>query len=379
MNYLAIGYGLCIMEDMAENSEYNIYHTTKEAWEAMLLAIGKATHSIYWEMYILVDDDAGNRFFELLKSKSQAGIKVKIIIDYWGSFWLSGKKIDELKKSGIDIRVFQPQKNPFSGFKNWIMRRTHRKILIVDEKVGFVGGVNVDKNMENWDDLVVELYGKPVRSLLRSFARTYVIAGGEKSEVRHLLAYRYRVRHDTFDIVYDDIDRKQSKIKNKYLDAIYKARERVILFSPYYFPDKQFLHALWVARKRDVKIDLLIPFRTDVRIATYAAYAWFSVMSKLGVRVHLTKNMMHGKGVVVDDDFAFVGTSNLEHSSFDYNQEVNVTLKDKKVVARVKHILEKWIADADELDHERWNKRGWLTRCKERIARWLYAYWFDVK
>lgn len=362
-----------------DQANYNIYHTTKEAWEAMLLAIGEAKHSIYWEMYILVDDDAGKRFFDLLKSRSEAGVKVKIIIDYWGSFWLSGKKIDELKRSGIDIRVFQPQKNPFSGFKNWIMRRTHRKILIVDEKVGFVGGVNVDKQMENWDDLVVELYGKPVRSLLRSFARTYVIAGGEKSEVRHLLAYRYRVRHDTFDIVYDDIDRKKSKIKNTYLNAIYKARERVILFSPYYFPDKQFLHALWVARKRNVKIDLLIPFRTDVRIATYAAYAWFSVMSKLGVRVHLTKKMMHGKGVVVDDDFAFVGTSNLEHSSFDYNQEVNVTLKDKKVVARVKRILEKWIADADELDHERWNKRGRLARFKEKVARWLYSYWFDVK
>ncbi len=359
--------------------EYNIYHTTKEAWEAMLLAIGRATHSIYWEMYILVDDDAGKRFFELLKSKSEAGIKVKIIIDYWGSFWLSGKKIDELKKSGIDIRVFQPQKNPFSGFKNWLMRRTHRKILIIDEKIGFVGGVNVDKNMENWDDLVVELYGKPVRSLLRSFARTYLIAGGSKHEVRHLLAYRYRVRRDVFDIVYDDIDRTQSKIKNRYLDAIYKARERIILFSPYYFPDRHFLHALWVARKRKVKIDLLIPFRTDVRIATYAAYAWFSVMSKLGVHVHLTRNMMHGKGVVIDDDLAFIGTSNLEHSSFDYNQEVNVALKDKKAVARIKFILEKWIHDADELDHEKWNQRGWSARLKEKIARKLYTYWFDVK
>ena len=358
---------------------YNIYHTTKEAWEAMLLAIGKAKHSIYWEMYILVDDDAGKRFFDLLKTKAAEGVRVKIIIDYWGSFWLSGKKIDELKQTGIDIRVFQPQKNPFFGFKNWLMRRTHRKILIVDEWVGFVGGVNVDKNMENWDDLVVELYGKPVRSLLRSFARTYVIAGGKKDEVRHLLAYRYRVRHDTFDIVYDDIDRKQSKIKNKYLEAIYAARERIILFSPYYFPDRKFLHALWVARRRKVKIDLLIPFRTDVRIATYAAYAWFSVLSKLGVKIHLTRNMMHGKGVVVDDNLAFVGTSNLEHSSFDYNQEVNVTLKDKKVVARVKRVLEHWIDKADEFDHERWSRRGWSTKIKEKVARKLYAYWFDVK
>lgn len=358
---------------------YNIYHKTKEAWEAMLLSIASAKHSIYWEMYILLDDDAGNRFFDLLKQKAAEGVKIKIIIDYWGSFWLSSKKIDELRLVGIDIRVFQPQKNPFSGFKNWLMRRTHRKILIVDQKVGYVGGVNIDKNMENWDDLVVELHGKAVRSLLRAFARTYIIAGGEKDQVRHLLAYRYRVKRATFDIVYDDIDRKQSKIKNKYLDAIYKARERIILFSPYYFPDKHFLHALWIARKKKVKIDLLIPFRTDVRIATYAAYAWFSVLSKLGVNIHLTRNMMHGKGVLIDDDMAFVGTSNLEHSSFDYNQEVNLTLRDKKTVARIKHVLEKWIGDADELDHERWSRRGWWRKCKETIARKLYTIWFGVK
>ncbi len=364
---------------MNNEAEYNIYHTTKEAWEAMLVAIAEAKRSIYWEMYILVDDDAGNRFFDLLTSKAKEGLEIKIILDYWGSFWLSNKKINELKATGIDIRIFQPRKNPFAGFKDWFMRRTHRKILIVDDRIGFVGGVNVDKNMENWDDLVVELRGKPVRSLLRSFARTYIICGGDKKTVYHLFKYRYRVHHDTFDIVYDDIDRTESRIKNKYLESIYKARERIILFSPYYFPDKHFLQALWTARKRKVRIDLLIPFRTDVRFATYAAYAWFSVMSKLGVKVHLTKNMMHGKGMVVDDDLAFVGTSNLEHSSFDYNQEVNVALKDKKVVARVKHILEKWILDADTLDQKRWDRRGWFSKFKEIVARKLYAFWFDVK
>ena len=358
---------------------YNIYHTTKEAWEAMLLAIGQATHSIYWEIYILLDDEVGSRFFDILKAKSVAGIDVKIILDYWGSFGISHKKIDELKAAGIDIRFFHRKKNPLAGFKDWFMRRTHRKILIVDERVGFVGGANVGIYMEHWDDLVVELQGKPVRSLLRSFAKFYISCGGEREKVRHLFKYKYRVHHDTFDFVYDDIDRKKSNIKQKYLEAIYKARERVILFSPYYFPDSQFLKALWHARKRGVRIDLLIPFRSDVRFATYAAYAWFSLMTTFGIRIHLSKKMMHGKGVVVDDDLAFVGTSNLEHMSFKFNQEVNVSVTDKGAVARVKHILERWIEDANELDETKWNKRGWWIRLKEKIARKLYAFWFEVK
>ncbi len=364
---------------MAENPTYNIYHTTKEAWEAMLLAMQSATRSIYWEMYILVDDDAGKRFFEVLMEKAQQGVDVRIILDYWGSFWFSSKKIDELRKCGIDIRIFRPQRHPILHFREWVTRRTHRKILVVDEQIGFVGGVNVAKDMETWDDLVVEISGKAVRSLSRSFAKTYIMCGGDWQSVRHLLSYRYRVRKDVFDVVFDDIDRTSSRIRNKYLEAIYKARERVILFSPYYFPDKQFLHALWTARKRKVKVDLLIPFRTDVRLATYAAYAWFSVMKKLGVNIHLTKKMMHGKGVVVDDEFAFVGTSNLEHSSFKYNQEVNVQLRDKKTVARIKRVLEKWIGEADTLDHDRWGRRGWWARLKETIARKLYAFWFGVK
>ncbi len=364
---------------MAENSEYSIYHTTREAWEAMLLSIAEAKHSVYWEMYILVDDDAGNRFFDVLVKKAKEGVRIKIIIDYWGSFWLSNKKIQELRAVGIDIRMFHPGKNPLFGFKDWLMRRTHRKILIIDEKIGFVGGVNVHKSFEQWDDLVVKLQGKPVRSLLRSFAKFYIRCGGNKDEVRHMFKFRYRVRRDTFDFVYDDIDRTKSKIKRRYLDAIYKARERVILFSPYYFPDRHFLAALWAARNRNVRVDLLIPFRTDVRLATYAAYAWFSLMTKRGVKVHLTKKMMHGKGVVVDDDLAFVGTSNLEHSSFDYNQEVNISMTDKKAVAEVKGVVEKWIEDADELDREVWGKRGKWARFKEKVAQKLYAYWFDVK
>lgn len=358
---------------------YNIYQTTREAWEAMLVSMQKARHSIYWEMYILVDDDAGNRFFDALIAKAREGVDVKIVIDYWGSFWLSNKKIAELKTHGIDIRSFHQSHNPFAGFKNWFMRRTHRKILIIDEKKGFVGGVNVHKDMETWDDIVIELSGKPVRSLLRSFAKMYILCGGDRAKMHHILKYRYRVRRDVFDMVYDDIDRKQSRIKNKYLEAIYKARERVILFSPYYFPDRQFIHALWTARKRKVRIDLLIPFRTDVRLATYAAYAWFSVMSKLGVNIHLTKKMMHGKGVIVDDSLAFFGTSNLEHSSFKYNQEVNIGSKDKKVVARLKNVLEKWITEADTLDPVAWNKRGWFAKVKETVARVLYEFWFDVK
>jgi len=364
---------------MKQASNYNIYDTTHEAWKAMYESIERAQKTVYWEVYILVDDEEGNKFFDLLIQKSRNGVDVKLVVDYWGSFWLSRKKISELKNAGIDIQIFEGAKRSFRFIHRGLTKRTHRKILVVDENIGFIGGVNIQKNMKDWDDIHVMVRGKIVRSLLRSFARSYLMCGGERKKIRHLLKYRYRVEHNQIDFVYDDADEYRSKARKKYVEALMKARERVILFSPYYFPDKKLLQAMWKARKRGVRIDLLIPFRTDVRIATYAAYAWFSLMHGKGIKIHLLKKMMHGKGVVVDDDWAMVGSSNLEHSSFYHNREANIRLRDRKAVKKLKRILERWINESKLFDEIRWKRRGRFHKFKEKVATKLYKFWFNIK
>ncbi len=364
---------------MTTKSSYNIYDTTSEAWKGMYREIQNAKKSIYWEMYILVDEGTGIDFFELLKKKVQEGVVVKLIVDYWGSFALSNKKIEELKKAGIDIRFFSQSRNIFRGFRQWLTRRTHRKILVIDEHVGFIGGVNISKYSKDWTDIHVMLKGKVVHSLLRSFAKTYMLCGGKRKEVKYLLKYKYRVEHNDIDFIYDHSGRKHSRGRKKYIEAFRRARERVILFSPYYLPDKGLLKEMWLARKRGVKIDLLIPMRTDLKIAKYAAYAFFSLFYKRGIKIHLTNKMMHGKGVVVDDEWAMIGSSNIEPASFYHNQEANVKLSDRRVVKKLKRILDRWIDESKHFDGEDWKKRGRLHKFKEKIAMKLYEYWFKVK
>lgn len=356
--------------------KYQIYESSESAWNGMMEAIATAQCSIYWEVYIFVDDEVGNRFFTLLKEKVKQGVDVKLIFDSLGSFGISKKRIDSLRAAGIDIRLFHERKHRYRGFWKKMISRTHRKVLIVDEHIGFIGGVNIDKKMKDWLDIHVRIVGEPVRSLLRAFAKMYIICGGPKKAVKHLLKYKFRVSKEIQDIefIYDEASGK-SRARKKYAEALLKARERVILFSPYYFPDKHFLKALWKARKRGVRVDLLIPLRTDIRIATYAAYAWFALMKRYGVKVHLMKQMMHGKGVIVDDDWAMVGSSNIEHGSFYDNYEANVRLKDKGTVKKLKSILEGWIARADRLDDMGWEKRGCLHKAQEWIARKLYRVW----
>lgn len=357
-----------------QDSHYDVYSTSAAAWEAMYQAILGATISVYWEVYIFADDDMGKMFFSLLERKAREGVDVKMLIDGFGSFSVSNKRIQSLRKAGVDIQFFSHRHR---GVWRRLVSRTHRKVLIVDGDIGFIGGVNVKHDMANWLDLHVKIEGEAVRSLSRAFAKAYVMAGGKRKTVKHLLKYKFRINKEIQDVefIFDEAGVPKSSARRRYVEALTKARERVILFSPYYFPDKQFIYALWQARKRGVRVDLLIPFRTDIRIATYAAYGWFALMKKMGVNVHLSKDMMHGKGVIVDDDWAMVGSSNLEHGSFYDNYEANVRLRDKMIVKRIKGIVESWLDKASKLDELDWDKRSKWQRFKEWLSTKLYRVW----
>ena len=359
------------------DDKYKIYSTSQQAWDAMYAAVEKAQQSIYWELYIFVDDEEGDRFFDLLEVKARAKLDVKLIVDYLGSFGLSRRRAASLRQAGVDLHFFHERKHRYRGLWRKLVSRTHRKILVVDEYIGFIGGVNIDKRMKDWLDIHMSIKGDAVRSMLRAFAKMYIICGGEKKAVKHLLKYKFRVAKEISDIefIYDDSDSKRSKARKIYTEALLKARERVILFSPYYIPDATFLKALWRARKRGVRVDLLIPFRTDVRIATYAAYTFFSLMKRYGVKVHLMRRMMHGKGVVVDDDWAMIGSSNLEQGSFHDNYEANVRLRDRLTVKKLKSTLEAWIGKSVRLEDINWEDRGWWQKKKESIAARLYRLW----
>jgi len=360
-----------------EESKYKLYSKTKDAWHGMYQGLLGAQKSIYWELYIFLDDEIGVKFFDVLERKAKEGVDVKLIVDSMGSFWISRGRIKSLRNAGVDLVFFSERKKRYRGLWKKLWSRSHRKILVIDEETGFIGGVNIQKRMEEWPDIQVRIEGKAVHSLLRSFAKSYIISGGQKSNVRHLLKYKFRVADDIDDLqfVYDDADTKRSRVRKVYTEALVKARERVILFSPYYFPDKKFIRALWAARKRGVRVDLLIPFRSDIRIATHAAFAFFAVLHRLGVHIHLAHDMMHGKGVVVDDEWALVGSSNIDKTSFYDNYEANVKISDKVFVKKLKKIVLGWVDTAEHLDEHSFKKRGVIARAKDAIAFFLHRLW----
>ncbi len=343
----------------------------------MLGDILLAQKSIYWEVYIFLDDEIGKTFADALEAKAAAGVDVKLVIDALGSFGLPKKRIESMRKAGIDIQIFNERKR-FRGWWKLLLTRTHRKILIIDEKVGFIGGVNIEAVAKDWLDIHVRVEGKIVHSLLRSFAKMYVIAGGSRNVVRTLLRYRRRVNIDEelqTQFFEHRGNAEYSRLRERYSHALLHARERVILFSPYYFPDKKFLYALWKAKKRGVRVDLLLPMRTDIRLATYAAYALFAVLTKMGIHISMHPKMMHGKGVVVDDDFAIIGSGNLDQTSFYDNYEAGIMVRDKQFVHHLRETMDHWLSEATEVKSDAWEKRGIRQRFKEWVALKLYRLW----
>jgi len=358
-----------------QNSGYKIYSTSKQAWDAMYRAILNAKKSIFWELYIFLDDEVGKPFFDALEQKARSGADVKLVVDAIGSFWLSKKRAESLRLAGVDLLFFSERKKKYRGWWKRLISRTHRKILIIDEKIGFIGGVNVSEEMKDWLDIQVRVEGKIVHSLLRSFAKSYLICGGDKEKVKEYLKFKHRFDSDEANLVMDEPSTSKSVVRKKYTEALLKARERVVLFSPYYFPDRKFLYALWKAKKRGVRVDLLLPLRTDIRIVTYATYAWFKLLQKYGVNIHLTKDMMHGKGVIVDDKWAMIGSSNLDQVSFYDNYEANLEIKKRSVVQNLEDIVEEWVENAKHLTLLDLEKMSLFETIKTKIAFNLYKLW----
>ena len=357
-----------------EDFSYKFYNTTVSAWEAMRQEIAAAAKSVYWEVFTLLDDKAGRPFIDLLIAKAQAGLDVKLITDAIGSFSLSREAVTRLKNSGVKFFTFNRLRPDFSA-QNWwrrIWHRTHRKVLIIDEKLAFIGGVNVSQESMDWYDLHLKLTGKIVLPILAGFAENYIRAGGDKKEVERLL--RPKIPLD-LDAAREKINfifhsplgvAKRSPFKKFYSQALDTAKEQFSLLSPYYVPDKQFLSLVSRAKRRGVKVNILIPWKTDVRLMQYIAQMFYGISAKAGAAFHFLKKMNHGKAVSVDNTLGMVGSANLTPRSFYINHEAGVTFSREQMVEELNQILDEWKNDAVPLaDFGFGHKRGWYGRFKD--------------
>ena len=330
--------------------QWQFFTRTGDAWEAMRDALSQAQHSIYLESYIFLDDDVGRAFVDILVSKAQHGVDVRLILDGLGSFWFSVQSIQRLRAAGARVVSFQSL--AFRRFFKSLRRlnnRNHRKVLIVDKCVGFIGGVNVRKEYQDWLDLHLRLEGEEVlEPLIRSFGKTWIIGGGERRGIRHLLKgsvvqWRRRVQHlrYVFDHPYRRF-RENSQVRREYFAACKRAKKSITIATPYFLPDKKLLSAFTVAMQRGIQLRILVPAQIDVAILHEAMGRTIQRIHELGASVYLLPTMMHGKALIMDTTYGMIGSSNIDPRSFFSNHEANITFTKPEMVKDLVVILEHW-------------------------------------
>lgn len=308
-----------------------LHTTSTAAWTATLTAITKATKSVYIEMYIFSEDTtATHDFITALTDRARAGVQVVMILDAFGSIGLSNKTVTLLKTAGVEVRFF----------RHWI-HRTHRKTIIVDGTRALVGGVNITRHAQNWDDLQLEVSGPIVNRLLKVFARTYKLSGGTtKLLVRtQYLKRKHKVRMWILD---HTPLANQLTLKQYYTNKLAEAKARITFITPYFIPHQWLLDAMRDAVSRDITVELLVPEATESRIIDSINRHYTMKAVDVGVKLYITNGTNHAKAVLIDDKEGLIGSANIDSLSFDRNSELGIFFTDETTVQSLAKVIAQW-------------------------------------
>jgi cardiolipin synthase A/B len=312
--------------------KYRFYTTSNKAWDGMFKAISEATKSIYLEMYIFLDDtNITHNFLGLLKDKARQGVEVIIIADAFGSHELKTNSINELRESGVEFIFF-----------SHLLRRTHRKILILDNKTAFLGGVNIEEKTRYWRDLQIRLSGKIIMPIIKSFAYAYKMSGGQKISILQYNDHSFPKIIQSWLIDNWSNTQHSYYLSNYYRAKIIGAQKSIKIVTPYLLPPRWLLALLDSAVRRGVEVEIIMPHDTDYEALNKINYLNTCRLSALGVKCYFLPIMNHAKLMLVDDEEGVIGSQNFDILSFGPNMEVGIFFTQKDIINSLVHLLNKW-------------------------------------
>jgi cardiolipin synthase len=358
-------------------------------YDTMFAAIENAKDHINMETYIIEDDEIGRHFAELLIRKQRSGVQVNLIYDSVGSSNTPKEFFKPLKESGGNVLEFNPI-NPLSARKGWqFNRRDHRKLLIVDGQVAFVGGINIssvyssgsfkksksDKDKPPWRDTHLRMEGPVVSEFQKLFIATWNEQKGEPLAFRNYFPGPASQGNEVVRAIGSSPEEPYSQIYATLLSAINSAETQVFLTNAYFVPDPQLLAALKEAVQRGVDVRLLLPEKTDSILVFYASRSYYDELLSAGVKIYERQDaLLHAKTALIDGVWSTIGSTNLDWRSFVNNQEINAVMLGQDFAAQMQTLFEKDLESSKLVTLEEWRKRSIGARIKERAAR-LWAHW----
>ncbi len=348
-----------------------------EAFPAMFGAIDRAASSVALEMYVIKDDATGRELREHLVNAAKRGVPVRVLADAWGSVNLSDSFWDELRNTGGAVRWFHPL------LKGLIPFRNHRKLLLIDDALAYLGGINIADEYYRgsgdeppWRDNVLEISGTEAARLRRSFSRMWSRAGSPFHRWFRRLGRHHRVKDadgGRVRFLESGPENPMRQVRRAYRQLIQNAEQKIDLAMGYFYPHGSMLRTLKRAAKRGVPVRLLFSQKTDVPIARWAARGLYGRLLKAGIEVWEYKPaMLHAKLAIVDDTVV-AGSANLDIRSGRINYELVAVVTDRELASRARADFEEDLKDAERISIEEWRGRPLMQKIKERISYWLLA------
>jgi len=360
-------------------------------FQAMFAAIMAAQDHINMETYIMEDDEVGQRFAQALIDKRKQGVKVHLIHDSVGTIGTPAAFFQHLADNGIKVLEFNPV-NPTTGGKNWALnQRDHRKLLIVDGRTAFLGGINISSvysggsfkqssrthadGSPTWRDTDLQLKGPVVAELQKLFLATWESQKGEPLTGKNFFPQPENAGRQVVRAIGSSPDEPYSLIYATLLSAIGSAETSVHLTNAYFVPDPQLLAALEAAAGRGVDVVLILPSQTDSWLVFHAGRGYYDRLLRSGVKIYERQGViLHSKTALIDGVWATVGSTNLDWRSFLHNYELNAVVLGPEFGHQVQAMFAKDLAASDRITLDQWERRPLNLRFKEGFAR-IWAYW----
>ncbi|MES2409782.1 MAG: phospholipase D-like domain-containing protein [Patescibacteria group bacterium] len=355
---------------MYDQTTWQFYTSSIEAWEAMLTSIASANESIDLEQFILSYDSIGIRFLEALKERARAGLKVRIFCDEVGSFSLYRANIvSELEATGIQIKFFNSV-IPWNPNKEtlWFFR-DHRKLLVIDKKIGFTGGMCLGDAMRDWRESSVRIVGPVVSQMTEAFEIMW-------NKSYHKFKYYFKRKKKGIDPETPDFEYITNAplpgkryMYTELIRAVKSAKHYIYLTTPYLLPDSRLLRNLKKACRRGLEVRLLVPENTNSKLVNIGAGTFFKDMLEAGIHIFRFKGpLIHAKTGVIDGKWSTIGSLNLDNLSLRYNFEGNIVSIKKEFTFELERQFLDDLKNAKELTLEEWNKRSYLRRLLEILV-----------
>ena len=364
---------------LTQDNAIKIFDDGSDKFEALIQDILSAKNHIHIQYYIFRVDNLGQRIINALIKKVKQGVKVRILYDEMGSRGVKKRHFKELIDLGGEVEVFFPSIlpliNPRLNFRN------HRKIVVIDGRIGYTGGFNVgdeylglSDRFGYWRDTHLRIEGSAVHPL-----QTRFILDWNQASSRNDICYAERYfpvipkkGNAALQIISSGPDTEWEVIKYNYLHLITNAKKYIYIQSPYFIPDESFFDAIRLASLSGVDVRIMIPNKPDHMFVYWATYSYVGQFVEAGAKVyHYEKGFIHAKMIVVDDMVASVGTANIDVRSFSLNFEVNTMIYNNEIAHRLAEIFESDIFDCSELTKELYDTRGTRIKFKESISRLL--------